>query len=51
MKVNKTLPESTFYGLAFLLAIGLRLYQLGAAPLSEAEAGWALQALGLAHGQ
>ena len=51
MKANKILPESTFYGLAFLLALGLRLYQLGAAPLSEAEAGWALQALGLAHGQ
>ncbi len=51
MKVNKILPESTFYGLAFLVALGLRLYQLGAAPLSEAEAGWALQALGLAHGQ
>ena len=51
MKANKIIPESTFYGLAFLLALGLRLYQLGAAPLSEAEAGWALQALGLAHGQ
>jgi predicted membrane-bound mannosyltransferase len=29
----------------------MRLFQLGAGPLSEVEAGWALQALGVAHGQ
>ena len=45
------LNSDNLYGLAFVLALGLRLYQLGADPLSEAEAGWALQALGLAHGQ
>ncbi len=50
MKANKTPTQVPLYWLAFLLAVGLRFYQLGAAPLSEAEAGWALQALGLAHG-
>jgi len=50
MKANNTTTEHYFYGLAFLLALGIRLYQLGAAPLTDFEAGWALQALGLAHG-
>jgi hypothetical protein len=50
MNVNKTVTQVQLYWLAFLLALGLRLYQLGAAALSDAEAGWALQALGLAHG-
>lgn len=50
MNVNKTVTRVQLYWLAFLLALGLRLYQLGAAALSDAEAGWALQALGLAHG-
>ncbi len=51
MKANKTTTEHYLYGLAFLLALGMRLYQLGAAPLTDGEAGWALQALGLAHGE
>lgn len=39
------------YGLAFALALALRLINLGTAPLSEQEATWALQALALArHG-
>jgi hypothetical protein len=50
MKLNKLTSEYGFYWLAFLLAAGLRFYQLGAASLSDVEAGWALQALGLAHG-
>jgi hypothetical protein len=50
MKANKITTQVPLYWLAFLLALGLRFYQLGAGPLSEAEAGWALQALGLAHG-
>jgi hypothetical protein len=50
MKVNKHTTEYGLYWLAFLLAAGLRFYQLGAGALSEAEAGWALQALGVAHG-
>ncbi len=50
MKANKTTTEHALYWLAFLLALGLRLYQLGAGALSEVEAGWALPALGLARG-
>ena len=42
--------EHSLYLLAFLLALGVRLLRLGVAPLSEFEAGWALQALGLSHG-
>jgi len=37
-------------GLAFLLALGLRLIGLGSLPLSDAEAGWALQAMRVADG-
>lgn len=50
MKATKNTREYSLYWLAFLLALGLRLFQLGAAPLSDVEAGWALQALGVAHG-
>ena len=50
MKDNKPTIEVALYSLAFLLAMVMRLYQLGAANLSEVEAGWALQALGLARG-
>lgn len=50
MKAIKIITQVPLYWLAFLLALGLRLYQLGAAPLTDVEAGWALQALGLAHG-
>jgi len=42
--------EGWLYGLAFLLALGLRLLQLGAAPLNDMEAGSALQALHVAEG-
>lgn len=50
MKANKTTAEYALYWLAFLLALVLRLYQLGAGALSNVEAGWALPALGLARG-
>jgi hypothetical protein len=43
--------EGWLYGLAFLLALGLRLFRLGALPLTDAEAQWALQAWQLAHGK
>jgi hypothetical protein len=43
--------EGWLYGLAFLIALGLRLIQLGASPLTDSEAQLALQALRLAHGQ
>jgi hypothetical protein len=42
--------EGWLYGLAFLLALGLRLIQLGALPLTDAEAESALQALRIAQG-
>jgi len=50
MKSRQPNTELIFYILAFLLALSLRLFQLGVAPLSDTEAGWALQALSLAHG-
>lgn len=42
--------EGWLYALAFLIAIALRLTQLGAMPFSDAEAAPALQALQLARG-
>ncbi|MCQ3938954.1 MAG: hypothetical protein DPW18_18195 [Chloroflexi bacterium] len=42
--------EALFYTLAFLAALGLRLIQLGAMPLTDAEAAPALQALRLSMG-
>ena len=45
---NKTLTiEHVLYLAAFLLAAALRTLHLGALPLSEHEAGWAMQALDL----
>jgi len=43
--------EGWLYGLAFLIAVALRFIQLGAAPLTDAEATLALQAFHLAKGQ
>jgi len=42
--------ESVLYVIAFILAIALRFIQLGALPLSDTEAEWALQALQVAQG-
>lgn len=42
--------EGWLYGLAFLIGLGLRLLQLGAAPLTDSEATLALQALHIADG-
>ncbi|MBI5824056.1 MAG: hypothetical protein HZB18_08525 [Chloroflexi bacterium] len=42
--------EGWLYALAFLLALALRLTQLGAMPLTDAEAAPALQALHIAQG-
>lgn len=42
---------NALYPLAFLLAAALRFIQLGALPLTDAEANWALQALALAQGE
>jgi len=49
MKAYKLTTEHLLYWLVFLVALALRLFQLGAASLSDVEAGWALQALGLQH--
>ena len=42
--------EGWLYGLAFLIALGLRLVQLGTAPLTDSEANFALQAFHIANG-
>jgi hypothetical protein len=42
--------ESVLYLIAFILAAALRFIQLGALPLSDAEAEWALQAFHVAQG-
>ena len=49
--MNKIRSEHILYLLAFLLALGIRLLNLGAAPLSDFEADWALQSLALARGE
>jgi hypothetical protein len=50
MDISRSRNEKILYWLAFLLALGIRFYQLGAGALSDFEAQWALQALGLAQG-
>ena len=47
MRIRTLTIEDALYIVAFGLALGLRLFQLGAAPLTDAEASWALQALDL----
>ena len=41
--------ETSLFILALLLALGVRFYNLGAAPLTDAESEWALQALQVAN--
>jgi hypothetical protein len=43
--------EGWLYWLAFLIAVGFRLIQLGASPLTDSEAELALQALHIAQGK
>jgi hypothetical protein len=43
--------EGWLYWLAFLIALGFRIVQLGAAPLTDSEATLALQALQIAQGK
>ena len=47
MKTHRWTIEHALYLLAFLLALGVRLLRLGATPLPDFEAGWALQALAI----
>jgi hypothetical protein len=42
--------QTALYGIAFLLALAARLIRLGTWPLTDIEAQWALQALGVAQG-
>ena len=51
MKTNRWTIEGSLYALALLAALVLRLAALKNAGLNDVEAGWALQALGLARGQ
>jgi hypothetical protein len=50
INLNRITTELGLYILAFALAVGVRLLHLGAAPLSEFEASWALQALNISRG-
>jgi hypothetical protein len=50
MQTKQITTETFFYGLAFSLALGLRLFNIGTAPLSDLEAVWALQAWDLSQG-
>jgi hypothetical protein len=42
--------ETLLYALALLVGLAVRFISLGAAPLNDGEAAWALQALGVARG-
>jgi hypothetical protein len=50
MKTPRWTIEHALFGLAFLLALGVRFLNLGAAPLSDTEASWALQSVKIANG-
>lgn len=51
MKSNRFTVENLLISLALVLAFIVRLWGLGAKPLSDFEASWALQALSVAHGE
>lgn len=50
MQTSTFTSEKLIYLLAFALALGVRILNLGIFPLTSFEAGWALQALDLARG-
>ena len=50
MSTGKATTEHLLFGLAVILAAGIRLIGLGNNPLSDSEATWALQAMDLARG-
>jgi len=50
MRSRSVKHESVLYAIAFIFALALRFIQLGALPLSDTEAEWALQALHIAQG-
>jgi len=51
MNSSRLKYEGWLYWLAFLIALGLRLVQLGATPLTDSESQLALQALHIAQGR
>jgi hypothetical protein len=51
MKTTRLTSEHLLFVLALLLGLSLRLINLGQAPLSDIEAGWALQALSIVRGE
>src|SRR6266540_3873454 len=51
MNFSRLKNEGWLYGLAFLVAIGFRMIDLGASPLTDSEAALALQALHIAQGK
>jgi hypothetical protein len=51
MNSSRLKYEGWLYWLAFLIALGLRLIQLGVPPLTDSESQLALQALNIARGQ
>jgi hypothetical protein len=51
MKTNRWTIEHSLYGLALVLALVIRLVALKTIALNDIEAGWAMQAFGLARGQ
>ena len=51
MNSSRLKNEGWLYWLAFLIALGFRLIQLGASPLTDSEATLALQALHIAQGE
>ena len=51
MNSSRLKYEGWLYWLAFLIALGFRLIQLGALPLTDSEAAFALQALHIAQGK
>jgi hypothetical protein len=50
MRTQRITIEYLLFALALLLAVGIRFLHLGAAPLSNFEARWALQALAISRG-
>jgi hypothetical protein len=51
MNSSRLKNEGWLFWLAFLIALGFRIIQLGASPLTDAEATFALQALHIAQGK
>ena len=51
MNSSRLNKEGWLFWLAFLIALGFRIIQLGASPLTDSEATLALQALHIAHGK